>query len=49
MNFWTWLDRNGHGVAVTILILACLAMPVVGEAVTGHKSEGCHVRCGDGK
>lgn len=38
MNFWTWLDRNGKGVAFVIVVLAWIVGIVLMSIFCGGKS-----------
>lgn len=42
MNFWTFLDRNGGGIALLVIIALCFAFGTCGDG------KGCRVGCGPG-
>lgn len=42
MSLWTFLDRNGFGVAIFILIVTSMAAP----SRFGRSGSGCRVQCG---
>ena len=42
MNFWTFLDRNSHGLGLLVFaICLCFAYGTLGDG------NGCRMRCGD--
>ena len=46
VNFWTFLDRNGHGIGLICVVALAIIGPALAERITGHPSEGCRLRCG---
>jgi len=44
MNFWQFLDHNGEGVALAIVLCVCFGFASCDEGCHGRTGSGCRIQ-----